>query len=319
MSIYLLSLLKHSRKEILGGWPHLVVQHTTPTITPTITDQKSPPLFLFIHGLGAQVDQFSEQFAHLQHHAHILALDALGHGGSGDSRNYADYTADALVDRWILLVSRHADPRVPWIVCGHSYGSILALRLCKALVASPNLPSPSGLILLAPPASDTTGSKGGGKKGSKWLLSLPDPCLEVLRWMDRWGGLESHSVRRLLGPGASVPLKTRQLGWNKASRTRTLKRIVAGMPPWEAEEVSLGKGQEGRGKQGQEIPILILAGAEDKVTPPWMAHVMAKSLKDQDYGPVIGPIEMPGSGHQVMLESPTEVNLAIDSFIKQYV
>ncbi|RKP11595.1 Alpha/Beta hydrolase protein [Piptocephalis cylindrospora] len=256
------SVLSHGRGSMLAG-SYTPEQETVPSAG---TAEQVVPLLIFLHGLGAQAEQFLEQFAHFHPKAHILGLDTLGHGGSGDSAEYAEYTAEALIDRWILLLTRYGDPGVPWVVCGHSYGSILALRLCRALVASRALPSPSGLILLSSPFSDTTGGKRG-KQGAGWLLALPDPLIEVLRWMDRRGGTESHSVKRLLGPGASIELKERQLGWNKASRTRTLKRIVAGMPSWEAEEVILEqKGQEDQTQSS--IPTLIIVGSEDKVTPP---------------------------------------------------
>ena len=66
---------------------------------------------------------------------------------------------------------------------------------------------------------------------------------------DDRGGINSHSVSRMVGPNVSERIKTRQLVWNLQSQTPTTLRMLKGARPLSHEE------------WGRVIPpVLIIAG-----------------------------------------------------------
>lgn len=103
------------------------------------------------------------------------------------------------------------------------------------------------------------------------LLITPNFVVNILRKLDRWGGENSTSVRRVIGEmGLNDPdLKRQQYQWNKQVSTNVLKRVSAGILPRVDEY-----GRERGGWPGKDIwqgittPLLLIAGKSDTVTLP---------------------------------------------------
>lgn len=68
---------------------------------------------------------------------------------------------------------------------------------------------------------------------------------------DGSGGVNSQSVKRMVGPNVSEQVKLQQLAWNLQSRTPVAARMVAGAAPPTKEEW-----------QSITAPILVIAGEE---------------------------------------------------------
>jgi hypothetical protein len=71
---------------------------------------------------------------------------------------------------------------------------------------------------------------------------------------DSSGGVNSASVRRMVGPDVSKEVRTQQLVWNIQSRTPTTLRMLAGAQPMTREEW-----------KHISVPILVISG--EKVLP----------------------------------------------------
>lgn len=59
------------------------------------------------------------------------------------------------------------------------------------------------------------------------------------------------------------------------------------------------------------IPILLICGEEDVLTPPAVMKEMQKKIKDAQY------VEIKNAGHMTPIENPEEVNLALQKFLNE--
>jgi pimeloyl-ACP methyl ester carboxylesterase len=66
-------------------------------------------------------------------------------------------------------------------------------------------------------------------KNIRTIRTMPDVIFNLVRYFDRWGGLYSPSVNRMLTAHADEPLRKKQLKWNKTSRTFVYKRMLLGL------------------------------------------------------------------------------------------
>ena len=60
-----------------------------------------------------------------------------------------------------------------------------------------------------------------------------------------------------------------------------------------------------------DTPALIVVGSRDALTPAWHSRRMARALPDAEL------VLLPGSGHQLMLEPPQELNDLLDGFTER--
>lgn len=65
--------------------------------------------------------------------------------------------------------------------------------------------------------------------GKRKLAKTPDWAIDFARKLDRWGGIHSKSVNRLLHASAGDDLRRKQLRWNKESTTFVLRRLLLGV------------------------------------------------------------------------------------------
>jgi pimeloyl-ACP methyl ester carboxylesterase len=137
---------------------------------------KPIPLIVFIHGLGAQVNQFEPLLKYFGQVADVMAIDLPGCGQSPlTDRQWDLYTTDALM----TLVLRVIDEKCPnrnVILVGHSLGTFiagkLALNLRDRCVA---------VVLLCPKA----GISEDEKKGIRLISRLPEFVFNIFRKWDR--------------------------------------------------------------------------------------------------------------------------------------
>jgi len=135
-------------------------------------DKNSKLTFMCVHGLGGELDQFSEQFAFLARYpppssilqatttltpwddialslatllplscsdprfGNVVALDFVGHGQSPESEIASDYETEAIVDDLEAVFDKnHTETN---IIVGHSYGTSIP----PTLLSPPPLPLP---------------------------------------------------------------------------------------------------------------------------------------------------------------------------------
>ncbi|KAB2579453.1 mRNA-capping enzyme [Lasiodiplodia theobromae] len=235
------------------------------------------PLLVFVHGLGGCAAQFQSLLTSLVNLAPCLAIDFPGCGLSEFApKNPRAYHANALAALLATVVDEHRDKEAGQgvIFIGHSLGCSISAYLASS--SSPEAHHLSdhvlGFIAICPKAEPPTEEEAA--KFRK-LLSIPNPIFDLWRRWDRRGGTESASVRRFVGPDADEETKKLQVRFNKQSRTPVWKSMALGTLPrtwYRGHSGIVAKKEEGMpGKDiwaGLNMPIFLVAGEADPITPP---------------------------------------------------
>jgi pimeloyl-ACP methyl ester carboxylesterase len=137
---------------------------------------KPSPLFVFIHGLGGQINQFEPLLKYFSQVADVLALDLPGCGQSSLSDfSFEHCTSAALADLVEKVISERTLNRKA-ILIGHSLGTMIAGRLALKLGDKC-----LAMVLLCPKAEISAKER----KGTRTLTRLPEFVINILRRRDR--------------------------------------------------------------------------------------------------------------------------------------
>ncbi|EXJ89859.1 hypothetical protein A1O3_02926 [Capronia epimyces CBS 606.96] len=224
------------------------------------------PLLVFIHGLGGSLPQFGPLLNSLVNVAPCFGIELPGHGLSDFSpRDYGAYSFEASSSLWRTAIEQvcraHGHQTVVFIA--HSMGCSIAATLS----IDKTLPfSVGGMTALCPKATPPSQAETAS---ARRFLSLPDTVLDILRVLDRRGGLHSRSVERMAGQAAGIDLRRLQLSFNRSYKTPVWKRSALGcLPQYDSHGNARG------GLPGQEVwekiqvPLFLIAGESDTVTKP---------------------------------------------------
>ncbi|KAL7751219.1 hypothetical protein RI367_003425 [Sorochytrium milnesiophthora] len=265
------------------------------------------PTLVFVHGMGGNMMQFAPLIELYAGNVNIFAVDWVGHGGSPDTGRVADYQTLSITRDVDALVDELAPSHNLVFVC-HSYGCCIGTHI---LSPPPSMfPSPKctararAAVFLAPKAFISEHER---HQFRTQLARTPTVVIDVLRYLDRRGGPLSSSVRRQLGTAAPMSLRRQQLEWNKQITSWQLKAILHGAntaDQWVTEE----------SYRGIRVPVLLIAGEEDKVTPYKTNLLLIDKLLAV---PHPEPFVIPGVGHQVMTEEPDMVHAITNYFLVQ--
>ncbi len=233
-------------------------------------DPKLPTL-TFIHGSGGDHALWQGQIDPLLAWANTIALDLPGHGKSRKPGLASVPAYAAAVAGWLEGL------RVPRPVpCGLSLGGAITLQL---LLDWP--PLLAGGVLMG------TGAR---------LRVLP----EILQTIEADYGAFIDLLGRF-GASDQTP----------AELIAPVQRAAAACPP----EVAANDFRACDGFDVMErlaeidTPVLVLAGADDRLTPPKYSAYLEAHIRGSRR------IEVPGAGHLVPAEKPTAVNEALRAFI----
>lgn len=224
------------------------------------------PLLVFIHGLGGSVAQFHSLLVSLTHNSSCLAVDLPGCGVSDLApTSWEAYSNEALVELLETVIDGYRDKEAGQgvVLIGHSMGCALSARLASP-GSSRLAEHVMGLIAICPPAGPPTEEQ---VRLFRRLLWVPTPVFNLWRMWDARGGTESASVKRFVGADADLESRRSQFRFNRQSRTRTWRRMAWGSLPTYKDGVPHG------GIAGQDVwkslnlPIFLIGGGKDKVTP----------------------------------------------------
>ncbi len=238
------------------------------------------------HGAGGSKNQWRYIWRALaQQGRHLIAWDFPGHGASPDFRKATDYAGDALVEDFAALFERHKRARN--VIVAHSYGTVITLNLLGRLAAGGRLQEVDAVILLGPPPPGADLSKGPIARHRLLLLHLMRP------WLSRGFKMLAWSPK---ADPALVAYEQRATRRNKLSMMKALVTQAARVDAHTLASLTL--------------PITIIAGADDRLTPPQGAQALADQLPRAEL------LVWDGVGHQLMLEKPDGVLAVIERYLQ---
>ncbi len=284
----------------------------------SISPRASCTLF-FLHGSmasSAQFDKLCEALtrAHHPEEFNVVMYDALGCGKSSkpeDSSGLDLYGTNNLYLDAKKIIERYSTPNVKSVVIGHSYGTAMSARL----VANRDLVEATG-ISAAVLLGTTKHIPDGGRTG--FLFRLPT---FLLGWMQ--STLSEQFLQAAFSPSTPESVKNEARQFSNNNEMHVCKSFYNGFQ-WATDDHWAAI----------KLPVLIVQGVDDKITPPEGARDLFDShfkASDAIGVPIDGGgssssgsgsgngsrmVEIEAAGHQIMQEKPEEVAGEIVRFLK---
>jgi len=243
------------------------------------------PVVIFIHGFPFNKSMWRTQAEALKENYRVIAYDVRGHGNS--DAGHEDFSIDLFTNDLISFMDKLQLNKV--ILCGLSMGGYIALN---AVEKHPH--SIDALILCDTQcAADTPEGK---EKRRKVIESI------------RKNGVEQYageSIKHLFAP-ESLTTKEKEVAVIREMILNTSSQTLCNTL------LALSERKETCKKLfAIEIPVLLLVGKEDKITPPAAAQFMHENIP----GSALSIIEH--AGHVSNLENPAEFNLQLENFLSR--
>ncbi|MGE5594639.1 MAG: alpha/beta fold hydrolase, partial [Hyphomicrobiales bacterium] len=250
--------------------------------------QGAPPLLL-LHGFTASAASFISNIPVLRRDFTVITVDLLGHGASDAPIEVAPYRPEAAVSRLIGLLDHLGYHRA--LVCGHSLGGALALRL-----ALDHPDRVAGLIVI---------NSNSGAGDAEWRRQAL-PGLQAMAAQVRAEGTGILRNTRLY-PAASrrLPEAARRL------LTEDFDRLTAAGVAGTAEGLTANVNAFERLPE-LTVPTLVVVGDRDRDfarrAPAFVANMPRAAVQ---------VLTLEDAGHAANLERPEEFDAAVLDFAQQ--
>ncbi|MFI8197508.1 alpha/beta fold hydrolase [Streptomyces sp. NPDC085942] len=259
------------------------------------------PAVVLAHGWTCNTRFWDAQIRDLAVDHRVIAYDQRGHGLSPDP-GPGGYSTNALADDLEAVLTATLEPGRRAVIAGHSMGGMTVM----AAAARPALREHAAAVLLC-------------STGSTRLAA------EALVVPIRAGALRTRITTAVLGakaplgpvnPVSRKVLKYATMGAGSApDRVDACARIVHACPrrarvAWGhvLAELDLAAGV-----RELRVPTAMIAGTDDRLTPPVHARAIADAL------PVgLGLTELAGMGHMTPVEAPEAVTAKIRELVARY-
>jgi len=231
---------------------------------------KGPPLVL-LHGIGSNSRSWSRQLATLSTDFKVVAWDAPGYGRSSDPPSIAPsmrFYAESL--RGLLET---LDLRKIFLL-GHSTGGVIAQEFHRLF--------PNFIRALVLADTRNVRSSAGLEDRLKSIRTMTPAQLAAQR------------APKLLSRNATPDL------------IREVESIIAEvrMPGYEFAALALAESDTRDVAQRADVPLLLIWGEQDEITPVWKEIPERAQLKI-----------IPGAGHLCYIEQPEEFNRVVRNFL----
>ena len=296
-----------------------------------VVERGRGPAIVLLHGFMLSGALWAHQLRDLAGEHRVIAPDLRGHGASVPGR--AGFTAataldsgpegvsderPALRDDVRMAAASAGSPGVRRmaadvaavldaldvehaVVVGHSMGGMVALQLVHDGPTAFVRRRVAGLALVS-----TTGGPFSRLPGFGGMARLAGPVsARAMHLADRWGvrTIASEDVRwwlTRLGFGADAPPPQVRFveGLHLATPPSTMSSLLASLALF---DLSAWLG-------GLDLPVLVVVGSHDRLTPPRHAWRTAEAL------PHAQLVELPRCGHMPMIERRREFARLIDEF-----
>lgn len=249
------------------------------------------PLLVFIHGLGGSSAQFAPLLTSLINAAPCLAIDLPGCGLSDFKPDDINaYTIKAHAELVAAAIDRHRAVDQKIVLVGHSMGCSIA-----SLLASSTSPLSSsfydaghiaGVIAISPKSSPPSPKQV--QLVENYVRYLPAFILDLYRFYDNIGGINSTSVVRWVGKDADTETRKLQLRYNQQSKSAVFLRYVTALVKTHENGKSMFPGKDIW--SGMKVPLFLIAGEADHVNPPseiealseWLTHQVSQSANNDN-------------------------------------
>ena len=239
-----------------------------------------PPLLL-IHGFPFDKAAWRRQIDVIGDYRRVLAPDL---PGFGDSEGPPEETIEGMADAMASFLDGKGVSRA--VVGGLSMGGYVALAMWRR-----HPERMAGMILADSRAGPDTESGRAGR-------------YQVIAAVEQQGvaSATQHMLPKLMGPGAGDALREEVAAM---MARQSPEAVIAALRAMAARPDSFGD------LPGIDVPVLLIVGREDVITPPEDARAMRERLPRAEL------IEIPRAGHLPPLEEPGAFNAAVRNFLEQ--
>ncbi len=265
---------------VVRGQPLDIRPNRTLSIAHHAGTTQPDTVVFFCHGAGGNKDQWRPQWQALKAQGYsLVAWDLLGHGDSARPRDAQAYAWPELVADYLAILQRYAGTRN--LIVAHSFGTGLSL---SALLARPPVKIDAALLL---------GTQLYRPQVSGGLMALPAWILEWLRPLLAKGFRE-----RAWHASAAPALVAYEEKLTERNRLHMFKALTKNAQWPDAAQIP-----------SLTLPVSVLAGDSDGLTPASGGKALAEHLPDADFQ------VLEACGHQLMLEKPEAVLKAFNKLL----
>ena len=239
---------------------------------------------VFLHGIGGNASNWHGQLRMLTDRYHAVALDLRGYGHSDDyagALDFADFRTDVL-----RLLDHLGCGRAH--LCGLSMGGRIALDLHDH-----HAERITSLILVDTfPGYDASFTPEGR---ARFVRERRQPLLEGKRLEDIAPSVAAGLVSPRAAPEVTALLVASMCRLHRDSYLKTIEAMTLYEPIADLGRI--------------RVPVQIIVGADDRLTPPRVAREMAAAI------PGARLLEIPDTGHLSNLESPAVFDACLRAFL----
>jgi pimeloyl-ACP methyl ester carboxylesterase len=259
------------------------------------------------HGFSLNCTLWHHQIEGLQDEMHLVMYDHRGHGRSGRPPS-EDYSLEALA-RDLDAVVRAAGGDGPITLVGHSMGGMTVLKYCELFPETIGT-TIGGIVLVDTTAADVLGGMlpAAARRVRALVQQLEEAAMTALAG-------RHDTVDRLRANGSTFAyLGTRLMGFGpkpSPAQVRFVEEMLAAVPSdvWLSLLPALYVFDLNHVCPVLDVPVLVMVGAHDRLTPPHAAERMAEAI------PLAELVVVDGAGHTAMLERPDEFNAQLRRFV----
>lgn len=263
------------------------IKITVNNIAVSYTDEglENAPVIIFIHGFPFNKEMWNRQLAALSESFRVIAYDVRGHGNSYSGTD--DFSIELFVNDLLLLMDAIEIEKAT--LCGLSMGGYIALK------AMENFPHRFDSLVLCDTscAADSMEAKEKRMKAIEIILESG-----VEKFAD-------DSIKNFFAPKSFITKKDVIAEVREIMVNTTEKSVIKTL-------LALSRRLETCSTLCKiKVPVLILVGEEDKITPPEAAQFMQNEI----HGSVMSVIE--NAGHLSNLENPDQFNEQLIKFLEK--
>ena len=262
---------------------------TANSITVNYTDegQENAPVIIFIHGFPFSKEMWNKQMEVLIDNFRVIAYDIRGHGKSYAGSD--DFSIELFVGDLLLLMKELQIEKTT--LCGLSMGGYIALN------AMEKHPERFDALVLCDTQclADSPEAKGKRMKAIEGL------------WENGVEKFADDSVKNFFAQESFSTKKEVVAGIRETIVNTTEKSIIKTL-------LALSKRKETCTKlQEIKVPVLIVVGEKDKITPPEAAQLMHEKIVGSELSII------KHAGHLSNLENPEQFNELLKRFLENNV